>query len=213
VLLACSKPADPPSTAHVGLWESVWRGPGGAANSFELDADSGVTRYYMKAFDFTYELAGDTLYMEPILPDSLKPHPDSAVRLAVHWEIVGDTLIRTQPGHTEWLARTGPAPANPQSIVGEWQAIRSTETITFNGYQRYREDGVLEVRLPMSVKSGIYRLTSDSLVFYLTGDDTTKCTYLFRGDTLDIASTFVNGTFTYSYLKSSPKAWYELEEL
>ena len=95
-LTACSEPAEPPSTAHVGLWESVWRGPGGAANSFQLDADSIVTRYYMKAFDFTYEISGDSLHMEPIVPDSLKPDPDSVIRLAVQWAIEGDTLIRTQ---------------------------------------------------------------------------------------------------------------------
>jgi hypothetical protein len=212
-LAGCSEPADPPSTAHVGLWESVWRGTGGAANSFELDADSGVTRFFLKAYDFQYEISGDSLFVEPTLHDSLAPHADSVRRQAIHWSIKGDTLIRSQPGHTEWLARSGPAPAGPESIVGEWQSIRSTDAITINGYQRYSEDGILEVRLPMSVKAGIYRRTSDSLVFYLRGNDTTKCTYLFRGDTLDISSTHANGTFTYSYLRASLKSWYELEEL
>lgn len=210
-LAACSK--DPaPVRDHVGLWESTFRGRGGEANSLVINADSIVNRYYFRAYDFRFSDYGDSLRLEPIVPDSLWPAGDTAPPVfVVSYEIVGDTLIRTETNGKEWLLREGPPPARPNSIEGTWKTVRSTLALAAVGYHRYRPDSVLEVRLPVSTKAGVYKRHADSLTFTFP-DDTSRCVLALRADTMDLTRTFTNGTFTFGYRRAGDTAWYRLDE-
>lgn len=201
------------SRDHEGMWESTYRGRGGEANSFVLHGDSLVDRYFMKAFDFRFTTFGDSLRIQPIVPDSFLPAGDTAAPIVVvHYSVKADTLIRTEAHRTEWLVREGPPPGNPYAIIGTWKAVRSTDAFTLEAYHRYRPDSVLEVRLPVSVKHGVYKIRPDSLTFYFSDGDTTPCALTLRGDSLDLTHTFTNGTFTYDYVRINPGPWYRLEE-
>jgi hypothetical protein len=210
-LAACSKEPAPPLD-HVGLWESTFRGRGGESNSLVMNADSIVNRYYFKAFDFHFSDYGDSLRLEPIVPDSLLPAGDTAPPVfVIPYEIVGDTLVRTETNGREWLLREGPSPAGPNSIEGTWKTVRSTLALTAVGYHRYRSDSVLQIRLPVSTKSGVYKRHADSLTFTFP-DDTSRCVLALRADTMNLTRTFTNGTFTFGYRRAGDTAWYRLDE-
>jgi hypothetical protein len=83
--------------------------------------------------------------------------------------------------------------------------------MTVHGFMRFRPDSVVEMRLPVSSKQGVYRLTGDSLVFFMPGGDTSRCAMSLRGDTLELTRTFTNGTFTFRYLRAGKEAWYYVD--
>jgi len=209
---ACGSEA-PNSRGQAGLWESTYRGRNGEANSIVMNADSVVGRYFLKALDYRFSTLGDSLSIQPLVPDSFLPAGDTAAPVfTMHYAIEGDTLIRTAGHRTEWLARVGPPPANPYALIGIWKTVRSTDVLTINGFQRYRPDSVLEVRLPVSVKHGVYELQSDSLWLTFADGESSRCAIALHGDSMALTRTYNNGTFTYEYVRSSADLWYPLEE-
>ena len=203
------------SKPYVGFWEYAKRGPGGESNSFSMGPDSMITRFFVHCSDFRYRLEGDSIKTEPIVPASLQQDTLEIATVAVHFALLYDTLVRTETtGRTEWLARVGVPPQGANSIVGAWKTFRSTDALTVHWYQRYHADGLLEMRLPMSKKSGIYKLTEESIVMILgeERDDTMQCQLAVRGDTLDFSIHTANGVFTYEYVHRGEVAWYTLED-
>jgi hypothetical protein len=218
-LLACASEPE-----HVGHWESTYRGRGGEANGFVLRADSTMDRYKFRAFEFRFSTEGDSLRMVPILPDSFLPAGATTPPVYTnHYSVVGDTLIRSDTNYTEWLVREGPPAGDATSLLGTWKVVRSTGDKTTGGtttgYERFRPDSVLQVRIPVDVTPGTYRLMTDpedtlkpdSLVFFFN-DDTSRCVLSWRGDTLALSRTFTNGTFTFDYVRAGQDAWYRLEK-
>lgn len=204
---ACHR-ENPQSRALAGLWESTYRGRGGEANSLVMSGDSLIQRVYLKAFDFRYSAWGDSLRLELLIPDSLwPPGATAAPSLVLQYTIRGDTLVRNEPHRTEWLVRRGDEAGDPHSLVGTWKVVRSTDAVLVPSLQRFRPDSMLQVRMPVSTMSGVYRAQPDSIVFLLE-TDTSRCALSLRGDTLDVTRTFTNGTFTFTYLRASPELWY-----
>jgi len=119
--------------------------------------------------------------------------------------------VRNEPHRTEWLVRKGEAQGDPQSLVGTWVVVRSTDAVNISTYQRFLPDSSLQVRRLASTISGIYRTTLDSIVF-LTDQDTSRCALSLRADTMDVTRTFTNGTFTFTYLRAAPQLWYSGSE-
>ena len=196
----------------MGLWESTYRGRGGEANSLLLKADSTLDRYYVRAFDFHYSTFGDSLLLQPIIADSfLPPGATVAPVFTSSYVVQGDTLVHADSLRTEWLVRVGPPPDDPASIVGTWKSVRSTTATNLSGYQRFRPDSVLEVRLPVSVKHGTYRLGTDSLTMFVD-TDTSRCGLTWLGDTLTLSRTFTNGKFSFGYLRGGKDVWYPLPD-
>jgi hypothetical protein len=211
-LAACASDT-PPSRGQAGLWESTYRGPNGEANSIVMNSDSVVDRYFLKALDYRFSTFGDSLSIQPLVPDSLLPAGDTVAPVfKLHYAVEGDTLIRTGGHRTEWLARVGPPPGNPYAIVGTWKIVRSTDVLTVNGFQRYRPDFVLEVRLPVSVKHGVYEIQGDSLWLTFNDGESSRCAMSLHGDSLALTRTYVNGPFTFEYVRRSTDLWYPLEE-
>lgn len=206
-LTGCSQD-NPQSRAVAGLWESTYRGIGGQANSLVLSGDSLLQRVYLLAFDFRFSAWGDSLKLERLIRDSLGRLVDTAApTLVLRYEVRGDTLIRDEPHRVEYLVRKGQAPGDPQSLIGTWVVVRSTDSANVNALARFLPDSTLQVRLKVSAASGIYRTTRDSIVF-LVEADTGRCAFSLRADTLAVTRTFTNGTFTFTYLRGGPDLWY-----
>ena len=216
---ACT-PEPEPGPPYLGHWESLYRGRGGEANGLVIKADSTVERLTFYAFDFHYSVAGDTLRLIPILPDSFLPvgatEPPVFTNL---FKITGDTLVRSDSGLTEWLVREGKPEAGPESIVGIWRVARSSAANMTIGFARFTADSLLQVRKPADVRPGRYvakindqDTLPDSLTFYFP-DDTSRCELTWKGDTLQFARTFVNGLFTFGYLRQGDARWYRKIEL
>jgi hypothetical protein len=210
---AACQPAEKPLPGHVGLWESTYRGRGGEANSIVLHPDSLVDRYFLKAHDFHFSVFSESLRVQAIVPDSFLRAGDTiAPQMTLSYSVRGDTLVRSALGGSEWFLREDSLVADPTSILGSWKLVRSTQAFTLHSYHRYRADSVLEVRLPVSVKHGVYKLEDDSLFFFFHDAESSRCALSLAADTLELTRTFTNGTFTFGYLRSAPEPWYRLEE-
>ncbi len=219
-LLACASEPKPVSP-FLGHWESVYRGRGGEANGLVIKADSTVDRLKFRAFDFHYSVSGDTLRLVPILPDSFLPVGATEPPVYVnHFEITGDTLMRSDSTLTEWLVREGtPDAGDAGGLVGVWRVARTTAPSITYGFARFGADSVLQVRKPHEIKIGRYvaqvdfvdTLRPDSITFYFP-DDTSRCVLTFGADSLFLTRTFTNGTFTFGYVRAGEARWYRMIE-
>ena len=147
LLMALATACSPPTNAAVvGFYEGRATSKGGIGHTIELKADGTALTGSTVIVNSPYRVGSGHLFVGESDVGALS--------------IKGETLRIQANGATQTKVRRGAG--QKTSIVGVWSFEHYTGT---RAYERYRADGIVEFRLPMSAYTGCYTADAGRLAF------------------------------------------------
>ena len=117
-------------------------------------------------------------------------------------KIVGGGYIVVDPDGNEVL-RKRKNHSNPNTIVGEYSYRHYTGAIA---YEKFSENGILSLRIPMSTDGGCYAVVGNKLLFI--SEDKPETSTEFRTNSNNLVFESEKGDFEYNLV--SDGTWYQI---
>jgi hypothetical protein len=166
----------------LGRWVSLERAKGEIATVVEFRSGGSLVSSFETLIDYRYQLGNNVLLLTTIGSIPGEP-PEQSFQVSLS----GDRLVLTNLADNteEHLKRSGPAPADASSLVGEWQSDPAGDQPLF---MDFKSDGTLSLRRVIRSSQGRYTINGDSLTVTPEGQPSQQGTYRFEGDQLVMIS-------------------------
>jgi hypothetical protein len=191
--------SQPVSAGLIGTWEDQVRSADGIGLTFLFAPERTVTMVFGAMVDGKYKLEGDQFTI-------IGTGGNRPVTQTVFLTNAGDTAIFSYGTASDKLVRMGPG-TQGDSIIGKWRYIHYTGV---PGYNEYRADGRMRLRVPIRVVKGSYSVRGNTLIMRtsLAPNEDRKAPLTLRGDTLTID---MDGHLE-TFLRAKPLIPYDVEQ-
>jgi len=191
-LLMCSAPAN---IDLFGLWETEQVSRGGIGHTIEFKSDGSFVEAFTVIVDFHYRIENGRLIVS-----EEKASSDKDVKNSREIVFDGDALIlkgKDPNCSTVRMERLGKKTSDKASVIGAWRYRHYTGGIA---YERYRPDGVVNFRLPMSSSPGCYSVDGGQITLIKSNNEKGSMPFKVQGDHLELVN------------KNKPVTRYRLEQ-